>query len=265
MRRFFVEEIDADAEHATIKGTEFRHLKGALRLKPGTEVSLFNGKGLELEGVVTSVGKGSARVTVKGIIEVTTESPLEVTLLQGLVKGEKPEFIVQKATELGVKEVIFFTTPRTIPVFDSARKGKKISRWRRVSQEAAKQCGRSILPRIDITDFKSAIKGSPEGLKVLLEKVPAARGRPGLKRTLRSVSSKRLRTGDRVIVLVGPEGGLTEAEVNAAIKEGFRVFSLGPRTLRAETAAVSALTIIQYELGDIGGQAPGVKEKGVKT
>jgi 16S rRNA (uracil1498-N3)-methyltransferase len=79
------------------------------------------------------------------------------------------------------------------------------------------------------------------------------------------VSSKRLRAGDRVIVLVGPEGGLTEAEVNAAVKEGFRVFSLGPRILRAETAAVSALTIIQYELGDMGGQARGVKEKGVKT
>jgi 16S rRNA (uracil1498-N3)-methyltransferase len=224
MRRFFIEEIDADSEHATvtIQGTEFRHLKGALRLKPGTEVSLFNGKGIEFEGVVTSVGK----------------------------------FIVQKATELGVKEVIFFTAPRTIPVFDSATTGKKISRWKRVSQEAAKQCGRSILPRIDITDFKSAIKGSPEGLKVLLEKIHAARrGHAGLKGVCRSVSSKRLRAGDRVIVLVGPEGGLTEAEVNAAVKEGFRVFSLGPRTLRAETAAVSALTIIQYELGDMGGQA----------
>lgn len=251
MKRFFIEDISGGTEYATIKGPEFRHLKGVLRLAPGARVCLFNGKGLELEGVIDTLGRHSARVLVKGKKEVTRESPLAVTLLQGLTKGEKPEFIVQKATELGVKEVVFYTTTRTVPVLKSDRAGKKLSRLRRVSIEAAKQCQRSILPRIEVKGFKSAIKGASGRLKIVLEKVgptdPA-----GLKGALGAMSLKGP-GGEGVALLVGPEGGLSKAELAAAVKEGFRVFSLGPRTLRAETAALSALAIIQYELGDMGG------------
>jgi 16S rRNA (uracil1498-N3)-methyltransferase len=249
MKRFFVEDISAESEYITISGSEFRHLKGVLRLTRGSEVSLFNGKGVELQGVVESVGKHSARVIIKGKREVVGESPVSITLLQGLVKGEKPEFVVQKATELGVREIRFYTTPRTIPVIDRTKAGKKVSRWRRVSVEAAKQCKRSVLPEINITDFKKAIKGTGQ-LKILFEKGTVkgrrVKGRARLKGVL-----KRLRSGQEVVLLVGPEGGLSEAEVAAAVKEGFQPVSLGPRTLRAETAAVAALSIIQYELGDM--------------
>jgi 16S rRNA (uracil1498-N3)-methyltransferase len=240
MKRFFVEDISAESEYITISGSEFRHLKGVLRLTRGSEVSLFNGKGVELQGVVESVGKHSARVIIKGKREVVGESPVSITLLQGLVKGEKPEFVVQKATELGVREIRFYTTPRTIPVIDRTKAGKKVSRWRRVSVEAAKQCKRSVLPEINITDFKKAIKGTGQ-LKILFEKGTVkgrrVKGRARLKGVL-----KRLRSGQEVVLLVGPEGGLSEAEVAAAVKEGFQPVSLGPRTLRAETAAVAAST-----------------------
>jgi 16S rRNA (uracil1498-N3)-methyltransferase len=249
MKRFFVEDISAESEHATIAGSEFRHLKGVLRLTSGAEVSLFNGKGVELLGVVGSLGKHSARIIIKGKKDVIGESPVSILLLQGLVKGEKPEFIVQKATELGVREVLFYTTRRTIPLLDSEKARKKLSRWRRVSVEAAKQCGRGVLPEIDITDFKKAIKCAGQ-LKILFEKSTVTDRKVKDRARVKGVV-KRLRSGQRVVLLVGPEGGLSESEVAAAVKEGFRPVSLGPRTLRAETASVAALSIIQYEFGDM--------------
>jgi 16S rRNA (uracil1498-N3)-methyltransferase len=257
MKRFFVEEISAESEFADIKGDELRHLRGVLRLTKGAEVSLFNGKGLELTGVVESFGRGSARVRVEGEKVSASESPLAITLLQGLVKGDKPEFVVQKATELGVKEVIFYTTLRTVPVIDGERVGKKLARLKRVSVEAAKQCGRSHLPGIDITDFKRAVRDRPGRLKLLLEKGSVINRmvleHAPLNEALRSTAVEGHRPGGGVVLLVGPEGGLSEKEVAGAVKQGFRPVSLGPRTLRAETAAVAALSIIQYELGDMNG------------
>src|SRR3989304_4360144 len=157
MRRFFVKKKKKDSRHIEIKGDEFSHLKNVLRLKQGDAVICLNGKGLEFIGHIESILKNSAKVKTDTVRENKTESPLSLTLLQGLVKGDKPEFIVQKATELGVKGIIFYTTERTVPRFSKEKAGKRLERLRKVSIYALKQSERGFLPEIGIMDFKGVI------------------------------------------------------------------------------------------------------------
>ncbi|MFQ5737310.1 MAG: 16S rRNA (uracil(1498)-N(3))-methyltransferase [Thermodesulfobacteriota bacterium] len=241
MRRFFVEDIDEQTRSARIAGAEFAHLKRVLRLRAGDVVALFNGKGLELHGTVEEVGRDFAEVTVRGRARESHESPVEVILLQGLLKGDKPEFIIQKATELGAAEVSFYTTARTVPL---APNRSKEARWRKVAIEAAKQCGRTVVTRVTVAgDLKDATAGREGFLKLALWEGIGEAG--GMRDALRGTEA------ERVVVLVGPEGGFSGEDVEAAQREGFRSVGLGPRILRAETAAVAALTILQYELGDL--------------
>ena len=243
-RRFFVEDIRPDRPYAEIRGEELRHLKGALRLSAGRNVVLFNGSGLEFEGTIESIGRDAARVRINGSRLCRSESRLGITLLQGLIKGDRPELVVQKATELGVSGIVFFTASRTVPRPDAQGLLRKLQRLKRVAVEAAKQSGRCVLPRIDLTGFTEALRLRDWELKVVFyegEGVAGLRGVLGQGRRPRSVAA-----------LVGPEGGFTEAEVEEAQGEGFRPVGLGPRILRAETAAISVVSILQYELGDMG-------------
>ena len=212
MKRFFVEDIEEGAQEARITGTEFAHLKKVLRLTAGSRVSLFNGRGLELQGAVDTIGRDFAMVRIEGRVEARPESPVEVMLLQALLKGDRPEFIIQKAAELGASEVCFYTTARTVPgapatAREAGGRGAflKLARW-----EGASKAG---------------------GMKDVLRRADKVKG---------------------VAVLVGPEGGLSEQDVKEAEKAGFSMVGIGPRILRAETAAVAALATVQYELGDLG-------------
>lgn len=244
MRRFFVEDISPDSLYAHIRGEEFIHLKRVLRLTEGSEVAILNGKGLELIGTIESIEKDSAKVKVEGRANGRGESPSEIVLLQGMVKGEKPELIIQKATELGIKEVSFYSTSRTVPVFGKGKAEEKLKRWRKVAIEAAKQCGRTVLPRLNaISGLKEAIEGHEGLLKLVLWE---GKGTDPIKEALKDPRGK---TG--VVVLVGPEGGFSEDEVREAEQKGFIPVSLGPRILRAETAAIGIISIVQYEIGDM--------------
>jgi len=244
MRRFFLEEIGPDTETARITGAEFTHLKKVLRLSTGASIELFNGRGVEAEAVIEEMGGDFADVRVTKVSQNRRESPVEITLLQAFVKGDKPEFIIQKATELGASEIAFYTTERTVPL---APNPKRQARWRKVAIGAAKQCRRSVLPRITIAGTLEKVlsewKGR-DGLKLALWEETDAAG--SIKEALRSGG----KTGG-VVVLVGPEGGFTKDEVGSATEAGFIPVGLGPRILRAETAAVSVLTLLQYELGDL--------------
>ncbi|MBI1910780.1 MAG: 16S rRNA (uracil(1498)-N(3))-methyltransferase [Deltaproteobacteria bacterium] len=239
MRRFFAENLTLDSKLAFIINDEFIHLKKVLRLKIGDEVALFNGKGLEFYGRIDSIEKDSAVVAIKEASESKAESPVDLILLQGLLKGDKNEFVIQKATELGVKEICFFSSSRTIPVINDS--SSKIARWRKASIEAAKQCGRSVLPGVNLKTFKEAVESYSGSLKILFWENDRV---GGLKTAL--IPNKK-----KIVALVGPEGGLDETEVNEAKKNGFIQASLGPRILKAETAALSVLSILQYELGDL--------------
>lgn len=243
MRRFFLEEIDENTVEAEISGEEFTHLKRVLRLGPGDEAALFNGKGVELRARIESVGSRSARLSVTGRSEAGRESPLEIVLVQALLKGDKPELIVQKATELGVSAVCFYVTERTVAKVSDENAGKKILRWRRAAIEAAKQCGRTVLPRIEFEqDISGACASVKAQLKLLLwEKEGAS-------------PLRELLSGNRpssAAILVGPEGGLSLDDARAAQGAGFIKVSMGPRILRAETAAIAAAAAVQYALGDL--------------
>lgn len=243
MRRFFLEDIDEATERAELSGDEFSHLKRVLRLGPGDEVSVFNGRGLELEARIEAVGGRSARLVVTGRAGTERESPLEIFLLQALLKGDRPEFIVQKATELGVKGVCFYSTERTVSKVSAENAGRKVARWKKAAIEAAKQCGRAVLPEITLEpDLKAAASACRAGLRLLLWEKDGAR------------SLRELLSGERpsgAAIIVGPEGSLSDDDAAAAVRAGFVKVSLGPRTLRAETAAIAAAAAVQFAFGDL--------------
>lgn len=243
MRRFFLEEIDERTTVVEIAGDEFIHLKKVLRLGPGDEAALFNGKGLELKARIESVGKSEARLSITGKSESLRESPLDLILLQGLLKGDKPEFIVQKATELGVSRVSFYATARTVSKVSEEKSEKKLLRWKKAAIEAAKQCGRTVLPDITVAeDLMSAVQSVQAELKLLLWEKGGAR------------SLKELLSGKRpsgAAILIGPEGGLSDEDAKAAEGADFIKAGMGPRILRAETAAIAAAAAVQYAFGDL--------------
>lgn len=246
MRWFFVEDIGVDDTVVRIAGAEFTHLKKALRLKPGCAVSVFNGKGLKLFGRLETVGRDNAVVAIEGSTLNEGESALDLTLVQGLLKGDKPELIVQKTTELGVKAVFFYSAPRTVPALDEGKAGDRVQRWRRVAIEAAKQCGRTVAPRIDYVDFASALERGGEGVSVVLSENERSRGIGDIMERCKGMGN------GPITLLVGPEGGFSADDLDEAVKKGFMPASLGRRILRAETAAIASVSIIQHRLGDLG-------------
>lgn len=243
MRRFYLEEINESAKKAEITGEELTHLKKVLRLAPGDVAAVFNGKGLELFGRIESVGQRSAVISIEGRSERKVESPFEFTILQGLLKGDRPEFIVQKATELGLTGVCFYTTGRTVPRVDGEGIDKKLLRWKKAAIEAAKQCGRTTLPSITLgASIKEAVLAAKAELRIVLwEKEKAV--------SLRSVLTGKAPCS--AVLLVGPEGGLSDEESLLAEKAGFLKAGMGPRILRAETAALAAAAIVQYAFGGL--------------
>jgi len=249
MRRFLIEEIDPDAESARITGAEFEHLKKVLRLRAGDAVALFNGRGLEIEGTVEEVGRDGARIRLGRASTERGESPLCVALIAGLPKPGKAALVVQKATELGVSSLTFFHARRTVRPVEARKAQERLARWRRVAQEAAKQCERTRVPEILLAGaLDDALAGSTETLNLVF----CARGSAGgLRSALSSIA------GRAVTALVGPEGGLTRQEDASATARGFLRVGLGPRILRAETAAIVAISLIEYELGDMGAGRPG--------
>ncbi len=245
MRRFFVQDIKEDSETVSIRGDEFRHLTRVLRLGAGSRVVLFNGRGLELLARIESVSKTSATARIEGRLEGRAESPLGLTLVQGLVKGGKPELIIQKATELGVKGIFFYSTSRSVPRIDGKRLVERIERWRRVAVEAAKQCRRSIVPEVGgVRGLEETLSSAGGTLRLMLYEGEDAAPIGDVIRENRH--------GKDAVICAGPEGGLSREDVATGRRHGFRAVSLGPRILRAETASIAAVSIVQYELGDMG-------------
>jgi len=243
VRRFFVEDLTCRVKVVSITGDEFHHLRDVLRLKVGDEISLFDGRGNNLLGKIEAITCDSASVVIIKRLGDIRESPLEIILCQALVKAEKMDLIVQKTVELGVSRVIPFLTPRTVPKLSEDKMARRVERWQRIAQESVKQCGRGIVPRVEkVRTFSETLKGWEGYLGLILwegEKV----------NTLKGIYKEC----SKVVVLVGPEGGFTAEEVKEAEGVGFTPVSLGPRILRTETAAITIVAIIQYELGDMGG------------
>ena len=229
---------------------ESRHLRDVLRLRAGDEAFIFDGEGREFACVVASAGgrgAGAARLEVRAPARPPSpESPLELTLAVALLKGEKFDLVVQKATELGAARVVPVETRRAdVRVRDARDADRRVERWRRLALEAAKQSGRARVPRVAAPrPFASlAAEGPrPGSLRLMF----AERGGGGLHTP--GADGERPRD---VTALVGPEGGWDDEEVELAREHGWKVVTLGGRTLRAETAAIVVCALLQNLYGDL--------------
>ncbi|MFZ5452923.1 MAG: RsmE family RNA methyltransferase [Thermodesulfobacteriota bacterium] len=220
---------------------ETHHLHKVLRLGVGAQVEVYDGQGRNFAAVVQEVDAGGALLQVLGELAPRGESPLDLTLGVGLAKGEALDWVVRQATEMGVKLILPFTSERSEQVTPE-RAARRQQRWQRLAQESLKSCRRSSLPRIEKpVDFAAALSG-PEEKKLLFWEEELG---GGLKACLRQPRPQSVR------LLIGPEGGFSPKEAAQARDAEFAVVSLGPRLLKVPTAALAALTLIQYAWGDL--------------
>jgi 16S rRNA (uracil1498-N3)-methyltransferase len=244
MRRLAVPPGDLRVGELTVGGEAHRYLTRALRLAPGAEVTLFDGLGHQ--ALATIVGIDAEKVTfrVGELIEGTAADRPQLTLILALLKGEKMDLVVQKATELGVAAIVPAATDRSVVRLEAERATGRAARWRKIAAEAARQCGRADVPRVDepIT-LSAALAGAPESGPRILLHGGGSTGRP-----LREL----LEPAAQVTLAVGPEGGFSETEVATAQAQGFAIAGVGPLVLRAETAAIAACAIVAHVLGDLG-------------
>ncbi len=232
----------------TLATDETRHARDVLRLHPGDEIYVFDGEGCEYQCVIAEITRASTRVDVIAEVEPAgNASHLHLTLALALTKGEKFDLAVQKATELGVSRVIPVVSERAdVRLRDAVDAGRRVARWQRIALEAAKQCGRARL--MEITEpvaFDSLIASPAEdGERRLM-----FTERGGTSTEVFSVSSQS--GPSKVLAVIGPEGGWTDEEIELAGEGGWKIVTLGGRTLRAETAAIVIATLLQHRFGDL--------------
>jgi 16S rRNA (uracil1498-N3)-methyltransferase len=244
MARFYVPQPRIEKGMMRVEGSEVRHIRRVLRLKTGDEVVVFNGSAKEYQGTIVKEGPSSVVIMIQNIYSSQRESHLEITLAQSLLKGDKMDYLIQKATELGIKEIVPFFSSRSVPSLEKSRKVTRHHRWERVAVEASKQCGRGVVPKIEpLQDYSEMLKtASPDSLRLILWEREGKR----LKEALEGSKEKK-----KIFFIIGPEGGLSQEEVEHAKRNGFTPVTLGRRILRSETASLCLLSILQYEWGDM--------------
>jgi 16S rRNA (uracil1498-N3)-methyltransferase len=250
-RRFYapLSAFDSNLQSVALASDEARHLREVLRLKVGDEVYVFNGAGKEFQCRIEESRRDSAQLKVIAEVDpASPESPLQLTLAVALLKGEKFDLVVQKATELGVARVVPVVTKLAdIRLRDDADAAKRVARWQRIALEAAKQCGRAVVPAIDgpisFANVIQAAAGGPESNRLLFSE----RDGQSLLRATRLLPAK----ATELTALVGSEGGWTDEELLNARQAGWTIITLGGRTLRAETAAIAVAVLLQHLAGDL--------------
>lgn len=243
MRRFLVEEIKDG--RAVLKGQEALHLSRVLRYEPGERVLVFDGRGSLYRSRILAIGP-EVLVQIEAEIEAEAENRLEITLAQGLLKGDKMDFVVQKATELGAASFVPLTLERSVVKLTDKKAEQRQERWQRIAQEAVKQCGRVTVPDIRPVQSLDDLLLSAEDYDLLLFPWEEEQ-----EMSVKAILNDHLNC-HKVLCILGPEGGMTKEEMLAVKKAGGRVVTLGKRILRAETASVAVLSIVQYALGDLG-------------
>jgi 16S rRNA (uracil1498-N3)-methyltransferase len=240
MPRFPISEDEIKDNHVNISGADYRHIVKVLRLKEGSDLILFDASGAEHLGIITEINSKQIKVAITATQHLDTESKLHITLLQGIAKGDKMDFIVEKATELGVKRIIPVISERS-----QVRNTQKTTRWRRIAVEACKQCRRFAPPQIDeALSFDQAINVQYNGLlKIILYEKDQ-------EKLTDKINNYSLSTNN-ILIFIGPEGGFSDNELRLARDKGFISMGLGPRILRTETAGIVAISILQFLYGDI--------------
>lgn len=238
--RFYCPELQAESKLFSLPDAAHRHAVQVLRLKKGDRIQLFDGQGFECEAEFVEVSKRESKVELGAALEVDVESPLEITLLQGISRGERMDYALQKAVELGVNRVIPVVTERCNVQLSNGRDEKRLAHWQGVMVSACEQSGRSFVPELtNVMQLDDALLASQAQCKLVLDPVAES-------------SFTTIEKQERIALLIGPEGGLSEQEIVQANESGFQSVRFGPRILRTETAAVAALAVVQTLWGDLG-------------
>ena len=242
-RRFFAPPEAFHQQTVTLTSDEARHLRDVLRLKPGDEVYVFDGAGKEFRCSVAHWKRDEVTLDwCEAVDPPHPESPLQLTLAVALLKGEKFDLVVQKATELGVSQILPVQTRYAdIHLRDASDAEKRVLRWRRIALEAAKQCGRATVPEIGLpVPLDSLITEGDESLRLMFSE----RGGDPFEISIEDKCSV-------VLALIGSEGGWSDEEIATAKDSGWHIVTLAGRVLRAETAAITVTVLLQNRLGDL--------------
>lgn len=240
MPRFPITTDQINENEAIVTGNDYKHIVKVLRLKPGDDITLFDNNSTEYYGNIREINKKEIMVEISESKIVNTESPIEITLLQGLPKADKMDYIIEKATELGVHRVVPVITERS-----QIRERDRKKRWDRIALEASKQCGRTKPAIVENTlNFDDAAKLYSKGELAVILQVNS-------EISVKDYIKKSLQAPQNIVLFVGPEGGFTDNEVLLGNEMGFISLGLGPRVLRTETASLSVLSVFQFHYGDL--------------
>lgn len=238
--RFYCPELNNNQELFVLPDAAHRHAIQVLRMKQGDALRLFDGQGLEVDAVLDSVSKRESSVRLLSTVNVDNESPLNITLLQGISRGERMDYALQKAVELGVTRIIPVATERCNVQLSGGRDEKRWSHWQGIMISACEQSGRSVLPELSmVMSLEEALLENKQGCRLVLD-------------PLAKTGFTTLDKQQDITLLIGPEGGLSEAEIEQAQAAEFASVCFGPRILRTETATVAALAVVQTLWGDLG-------------
>ena len=241
--RLYIDGDYSAGSELKIDANKTRYLVRVLRLQRGDTLLVFDGAGKEYRATLLQADKNDATLGIEDQTDATTESQLRAHLVQGISRGERMDFVVQKATELGVKRITPVLTEYGVVKLDPERARKRRDHWQKVAASACEQCGRVRLPLVDAPiTLKEWFGGAPESVDAQF--------------ILRPDAAMLLADTDepitKVCLLIGPEGGFSDSEYADAEFAGFQSVSMGPRVLRTETAAVATLAILQSRWGDLG-------------
>ena len=246
MRYFFIKHPKAAGTPSFIKGSEAKHIKNVLRMRPGDKVGLFDGQGLEYSARIVVFSGNDIEVEILRSFPAVSESNIDITVAQGYLKERKMDGLVRQLTELGITKWIPFFAERSIPQPDKKHLSVRTERWRKIAKESIKQCKRGRIPEIGKTvSFEEVLNlGDVCDLKIAFWENEL--------KPINDTLPKPNQQFNNIFAMLGPEGGFSSQEIESARARGFVTAALGPRILRAETATIAACVLLQYLYGDIG-------------
>jgi len=244
MQKFIIEPDMRKGTTVTITGQDARHISRVLRLSPGDSLSMTDGLGTDCTGEIINITQTLVQVEITAEQAAGTESPLDLTLCTAMLKHKKMDDIIKQAVQLGITRWVPFFSGRSVPLSNPKKEVRQVERWQTIARESLKQCRRSRLVEIL----------PPMGFEAVLDLTRGATHKIAFwEKSGRSLKELKTQENTGTVILIGPEGGFDATEIRMAEEKGFRSYSLGPRILRAETAAVCAAGLVQYILGDLGG------------
>ena len=243
MHRFFAEPDQIGEKEIVITGADVNHIRNVLRMRADEEVLIADGQGAEYRCKLTDLGENEVRAQILWKLDGNAELASAITLFQGLPKSDKMDLIVQKCVELGVDRIVPVSTKRAVVKLDAKKEQTRLKRWNTISESAAKQSGRGVIPEVSgVMSFGKALEEAKK-LDVLLIPYERAEHMAETRRVMGEI-----RPGQSVGIFIGPEGGFEESEVEEAVAAGAKAITLGKRILRTETAGLAVMSMLSYLL-----------------